>query len=76
MMPNTSSTAAATSDVAERVKEVVNSAATRLSAERLAHLQQVKERAADLSSRGLLQHRGYTSPAPAQLEKYYASSKG
>ena len=67
MTTNTSSTAAASSDVAKRVEEAVESTATRLSAERLEHLKQVKERADALSSRGLLQHQGYSSPAPAQI---------
>lgn len=75
MTTNISSTAVASSEFATRVKEVVKSATTRLSAERLEHLKRVKERADGLSSRGLLQHRGYSSPAPAQLEKLYVSSK-
>lgn len=46
-----------------------------MSRERLDHLKQVKEKADGLSSRGLLQHREYTSPMPAQLERLYTFSR-
>ena len=75
MTTNTSSTAAATSDVAERVEGVVQAAESRMSPERLEHLKQVKEKADGLRSRGLLRHREYSSPMPAQLEKLYTLSR-
>ena len=75
MTTNTSSIVAAISDVAERVAEVVESAGGRLSADRLERLKKVKERADDLTSRGLLSPKSYSSPSPAQMQKLYALSK-
>lgn len=61
--------------MAKRVEEVVQSAESRLSSDRLERLKQVKERADGLMARGLLRQSEYSSPLPSQLEKFYGFSK-
>lgn len=75
MTTNTSSTAAATSDVASRLGQAVQSAESRMSPERLEHLKEVKAKADGLSDRGLLRQPGYSAAQPAQLEKMYTFTK-
>jgi hypothetical protein len=76
MTSNISSTAVASSDIEKRIDEAIKSASSRLSLERLEHLKNVKRRADELSSRGLLQRSEYSSSSSADFEKQYLSQKG
>jgi len=75
MTTNTSSTVVVSSDIEKRIDEALRSASSRLSPERLEHLKNVKQRADELASRGLLQRSEYSSSSSADFEKQYLSQK-
>lgn len=75
MTTNTSSIAVAISDIETRVQKALKTASVRLNPERLEHLKLLKQRADNLSSRGLLQRSTYASSSAADLEKQYLSNK-
>ncbi len=60
MTTNISSIAAATSSLADRVKDAVAQATGALSSERVARLEDMKRRVSELSARGLLRKQVYT----------------
>lgn len=73
MTTNIFFTAAATSDLAERVQEAVRSASGSRSPERIAHLEEVMRRAEELNQKGILRRREYTESSSADLRKRYLS---
>jgi hypothetical protein len=73
MTTNTSSTAVATSDLAERVETAIKHAVGKLDKERLQHLQDLRRRADEFAKKGLLCPREYASSSSADFRKRYLS---
>lgn len=71
-----SSTAAATSDLTNRVREALNNANGLRSPEQVAHLAELKRLADDLGQKGLLRRREYAESSSADLRKRYLSRGG
>lgn len=71
MTTSTSSTAAATSSVADRVQEAVTRATRTRTPDQLARLNDVRQRAEDLSQKGLLKRQTYAESSSADLRKRY-----
>ncbi len=71
MTSSTSSTAAATSDIAGRVDVAVKGSLTLLDPERLSRLAEAKRRADDLTRRGLLRRDEYKAASSADMERLY-----
>lgn len=71
MTSSTSSTAAATSDIAVRVGRVVKGSLTTLNPERMNRLREAKRRAEDLTRRGLLRRDEYKAASSADMERLY-----
>ena len=67
--------AAATSDLADRVQTAIKQARDKIGKERMERLLAVKRRADELSKRGLLRKAEYSESSSADLRKRYLSSK-
>lgn len=74
MTTNTSSIAAASSNIQERVEEAIQKASANLGKERIQRIKQVKLRADDLSNRGFLRRQTYSSLSSADFARLYPSS--
>ena len=71
MTTNTSSTAVATSDLAQRVGDAMKTAIESLSPERLMRIQEIKKRVDELSEKGLLRREKFSEASSADLRKRY-----
>ncbi|MGH8497209.1 MAG: hypothetical protein ACRERV_00095, partial [Methylococcales bacterium] len=71
MTTNTSSIAAASSNIQERVEEAIQKASANLGKERIQRIKQVKLRADDLSNRGFLRRQTYSSLSSADGGRLY-----
>ena len=75
MITNSSSTAAATSDVGTRLEEAVSRSEAKIDQHRLQRLQDVKQRVDSLQKRGLLKRQQYTSATKIELERRFLHSR-
>ena len=73
-MPNSSSTAAATSKIAERLQKVVEHGQRSMTPSRAERLRTVQGKVADLRSRGLLRRRELVVVTTSDFERQYLSS--
>jgi hypothetical protein len=73
MTLNSSYTAAATSEITERLKKAVSETEGRLQPDRLQKLRAVTEHIRSLKERGLLTRQDYSAPSRADLERRYLS---
>ncbi len=64
-----------TSDIAEKVSEVIQNAKRSASSSRSNHLSEVIAKIADLESRGLIKRQQYQSPTTADFERNFACIK-
>ncbi len=68
-------TAEITSNLPERVTEVIRKSNFTLLAERINHLEQLIDNIADLESRGLIKRQQYYAPTTADFERQLARSR-
>lgn len=75
MSTRSSSTVAATSEIAQLVSRALQVAAETISEDRADHIARLQERIRDLESRGFIKRQVFSAPATGQFERWAAYIK-